>query len=170
MAHWIKVVKREVMLAIPAIIFFVIAFNLITFTERLIERANDLNYTSYLKATVGALLVGKCLIIINSFRFIEAFSDKPLIYNITWKFFIYGFAVLLFRVAEDFSHSLFFYESTRIAVHLMMEKLASPVFWAIQMWLLMLFAVFVLFSDLSGALGEGKMKKMLFGQPEGGSA
>ncbi len=163
MAHFYKVIQEDIKQAIPAIIFFIISFNLINLTERLLERAEDLSYTSYFKATIGALLVSKCLILVNTFPFINAFPKKPLIYNITWKFMVYGLAVFLFRVTEGFFHFWFFYENAGVACQAVLERLASPVFWAVQTWLFMLFIVYIVFSDLNEAIGSAKIKKILFG-------
>lgn len=163
MLRIVKVIQEEIKQAIPAIIYFVISFNLIALTERLMERAEGVGYISYFKATIGALLVGKCLIIINAFPFINAFPKKPLIYNISWKFMVYGLAVFLFRITEDFFHFWFFYDSASVAGLAVLDRLTSPFFWAIQVWLFMLFIVYIVFSDLSAEIGHSKMKKMLFG-------
>src|SRR5437867_58033 len=100
-------IKAEIIHAIPAILYFLVTFNLINYTERLMLRSIEPGFGSYLLATLGALLVGKLLIIVNSFSFINAFPRKPMIYNIVWKFFIYGLATILFRILEAFTHFIF---------------------------------------------------------------
>lgn len=158
-----KFLKEEIIRTIPAVIFFLITFNLINFTERLIEKPNDIGYTSYLTVSIGALIAGKFLLIINSFKFINAYSTKPLIYNITWKFFIYGIGVLLFRIIDEFLEHLVHDGSVEIAYEHIMIRLASPGFWAIQTWLLMLFVAYIVTTDFIQAIGKDKFKKMLFG-------
>jgi hypothetical protein len=165
MTQLLKILKDEIIHAIPAMIFFVITFNLITLTQRLIERADDLAYTSYTKATIGALLVGKCIIIVDNFQFVNAFAKRPLIYDILWKFFIYALAAFTFWLAEDFFHFLFLVGNSSQAAAAVGVKLASPAFWAILLWILMLFAVYVVASEVIEELGKDKIKKILFGSP-----
>src|SRR5687768_1118212 len=92
--------KLEIIHAIPAIIFFLISFNLINLTERLMIRTEEIDgiFLSYWSATIAALLVGKIIILVNSFSFINLFPDKPLVYNISWKFLVYGVLTFLFRI------------------------------------------------------------------------
>lgn len=163
MVHILKVLKDDFIRAIPAMIFFLITFNLINLTERLIEKPNDIGYTSYLTVSVGALIAGKFLIIMNSFNFINAFRHRPLIYNIVWKFCIYGIGILVFRIVDGFIEHLLRDGSAEIAYEQVMTRLASPGFWAIQTWLFMLFTAYIVTSDFISAIGKKQFRKMLLG-------
>ena len=158
----IKWIKEEFLSVLPAIIFFMIAFNLIVLSEKLMIRQSTPSYLSYALATLFAFVVGKCLIIINHFPFINAFAKKPLIYNIIWKFCIYGFFVLVFRIADKAIR--FTYENHHIefVYQQLQTVLLSPAFWAIQLWLLMLFCVYVVSSEFIDALGKDKVINLLF--------
>lgn len=163
LCQWLKM---EILKVLPAIIFFAISFNLVNFTERLTLRPFEITnaYTSYLTATIGALLVGKLIIIVNCFSFINAFPHKPLIYNILWKLFIYGLLTLLFRMMDDYIHIYWLDGSSSAAYHYVSAKLISPFFWAIQLWILMLFAVYITANEFFSAIGKDKIIKLLLGK------
>ena len=110
-----KFIVEETIKVIPAIIFFAISFNLINFTQRLMHKPSTSAGSSYLTATIGALIVGKFILIVNQLPFINAFPKKPLLYNIVWKFTIYGSFALLFRIAEKFLDLVFKYDRPHIA-------------------------------------------------------
>ncbi len=155
--------KEEFIKVIPAIIFFAIAFNLIVFTDNLLLHNRQMPQESYLTATFAALVVGKFLLIVNQFGFVNLFPQKPLIYNISWKIFIYGSLALLFRIVEKlFDFSFEYHHSKTITQHLA-NLMESPNFWAMQMWIFILFIVYVVACEFIRVLGAEKVKTLLLG-------
>lgn len=157
-------IKKEIINIIPAVIYFVIAFNLIHFTVGLSLCAGEPRDYTYWTVTLGALIVGKMLLIINSFPFVNLFPNKPLACNITWKFFLYGFFVFIFHTLEAIFHYSLKYKNIDQAYVLLKAELVSSLFWATQMWLLLLFFIFVVFSEFVRILGKNKVKEILFGK------
>ncbi|MDR3477433.1 MAG: hypothetical protein P4M14_05310 [Gammaproteobacteria bacterium] len=163
MLRLLKWFKEESIRVLPAIIYFVIAFNLIHFTTSLSLREGDVRYLSYFSVTFAALIVGKVLILVNYLPFINAFPNRPLIYNIIWKFCIYCLFFLLVRLLHIFIHGYFNEGSADLAYQHVAQEFVSPVFWSGQMWLMLVFFVFIVFSELFSALGKEKVKHLLFG-------
>jgi hypothetical protein len=155
--------KEESIRILPAIIYFMIAFNLIHFTTGLSLKAGDVRYLSYFSVTIAALIVGKVLILVNYLPFINAFPKKPLIYNIIWKFVIYCLFFLLVRLLHIFIHGYFDEGSAALSYQHVVQEFMSPIFWNGQMWLMLVFLVFIVFSELFSALGKEKVKRLLFG-------
>ena len=96
-----RYVKDEIIHLLPAIIYFAVSFNLFHFAQGLLMRPGDIRYTSYLGATLGAILAGKVIFIAESMPFINLFPDKPIFYNISWKFLVYSIFVLLVQVMDN---------------------------------------------------------------------
>ena len=71
---------HEVRLILPTTIFFFLAFILIATTQRLILLEYHVPLTGYAAAFIGALIVGKVVLIMDKFRFINKFPEHPLIY------------------------------------------------------------------------------------------
>ncbi len=161
-----EIIKGEIISILPVVIFFLIAFNLIVYTEDLMLKHYNAGYFSYMLATIGALIVGKFLIIVNYMPFINAFPNKPLIYNIIWKFFVYGSFAVLFRIVEKLIDLSFKYEHIPLIYSHLITILVSPVFWAIQIWLSMLLVIYVVTSEFMRVLGKSKINSLLFDRPD----
>src|SRR5215475_12879175 len=95
---------REV---IPPTIFFFIGFNLILFTKRLFLADYLIEYTGFLIATTGALIVGKVILIANKLPFLRRFDYAPLAYPILFKTIVYTVLVFVARLLEALLHYLF---------------------------------------------------------------
>lgn len=164
MRKYVQLIREEIQRAIPAVVYFIIAFNLINFTESLQFRSDQIPIFSYLEVTLGALVAGKMLILIDLLPFINAFPNKPMAYNIAWKFCIYNIGTLLFRIVEGYLELWLHYRNADLAWYFLKIKLASPEFWAIQMWLVLILFVYVVFNEFIRVLGRKKVARMLFGK------
>jgi hypothetical protein len=158
-----KWLETEAERTIPAIIYFAITFTLVHLSQVLSRPPGDTPYTGYLGALIGALIAGKIIIIAESLPFINAFSRKPLVYNIFWKFSIYGFFALLVQIVDFLTKSTIRLGDFNLALHHTWHAFLSPLCWSIQIWVLMLFFIFVVFSDLERVIGRHKMLRILFG-------
>lgn len=164
LSHLLKKLKEEVISVIPAVIYFCIAFNLIHLAVGLMLKPDDVRYLSYTTVTIGALIIGKVLIIADSLPFINLFPTKPLIYNIIWKFFLYNICVVIVWSLDTFVQEYyFFFKSAYAAWGQVLFDYSTPFFWSAQLALWMTFLVFTVFSELTRAIGKEKMKKMIFG-------
>ncbi len=164
MPRIMKALSAEIISIIPAVIFFAITFNLIVLTEKLMIGHNTPSYLSYSLATLSALIVGKCLIIINSIPYINAFPKKPLIYNIVWKFFIYVIFIFIFRIADK-ALEFYFKDDNATLMYRQVEDLFSrPSFWAIQVWLIMSFTVYIVAGEFINVLGKQQVLQLLLGK------
>jgi hypothetical protein len=99
--HKVKHLIREL---IPPVVFFFVAFQLLAFTHALMLRGYGIEVTTFVAATVGALVVAKVVLLADLLPFINRFPGRPLIYNIAWKTTIYFVAALLVRYLEEFIH------------------------------------------------------------------
>jgi len=165
MAKLLTTLKHEFFEIIPPTIFFFIAFSLLMGTQRLIQREYGIPLTGFGMAFIGALLVGKVVLIADALPFVNKFPDKPLLYNVVWKALIYFMAALLFRYLEHLIHFLMKHESFLEAHSHLMEEIVWPHFWLIQMWLAVLFFVYCAMRELVRAIGREKVIQMFIGSP-----
>jgi len=155
--------KHEFRLMLPPTIFFFIAFTLIAVTQRLILREYGVPLTGFAEAAIGALIVGKVVLITDKLPFVNKFPDHPLIYNIAWKSSIYFIAALLFRYIEHLIPFLREHDDfTRANQHLLAE-IVWPHFWLVQMWLVVLFLAYCTMRELIRVIGKEEIMRMFFG-------
>ncbi|MFM8331415.1 MAG: hypothetical protein ACKN9T_06975 [Candidatus Methylumidiphilus sp.] len=161
----LKTLKHEFLLVLPPTIFFLVAFTLIMATQRLILREYGIPLVGFGAAVIGALLVGKVVLIADHLPFVNKFPDKPLLYNTLWKTFIYFLAVMLFRYLEHGIPLLFEHRDFLEANRHLVDKIIWPHFWLIHMWLAVLFFVYCALRELVGVIGRERVIAMFIGGP-----
>jgi hypothetical protein len=156
-------VKHEVLELIPPAVFFFIAFQVIAFTRALMLEQYGIKVTTFVAATIGALVVAKVILIADMLPFINRYPGKPLIYNVVWKTAIYFVVSLLVRYVEHIIPFVRKQGSLIAANRQLMDEVIWPHFWAIQIWLLLLLLVYCSFRELVRALGRDRVLQMFFG-------
>src|SRR5262245_28054347 len=97
-------ILHELRGALPPTIFFFVGFNFIVLTTNLLVANYAVAVSSFMLATVAALVVGKAVITANAMPFIKLFDRAPLIQPILFKTAVYWVAVFFARLAERFVH------------------------------------------------------------------
>jgi hypothetical protein len=159
--HWLK---KELIEVLPAVVYFLAAFSLINLTENLMLRDSGISYASFSRVLVGALIVGKVILVADLFPFVDVFRGRPLIYNTLWKSGLYAITSLLFRLGELTFESLLEYKSVLVAREHILAAIAEPRFWAIQLWIVILLLIFVASKELIGAIGAVRIRQLFFGR------
>jgi len=149
---------------LPPTIFFFVAFNLILFTKRLILEAYLIQFAGFAIATASALIVGKSVLVANAMPFIRRFDYAPLAQPILFKTVVYTFFVFVARLIEAFIRYLF--EGGVIGGGRFIEQQMGNFSWhqfiATQMWIFVLFLVYVTGSEINALFGDGELFKIFF--------
>ena len=156
-------VKHLIHELIPPVTFFFVAFQLLALTRALMLRQYGIEATTFVEATIGALVVAKVVLLADLLPFINRFPGRPLIYNITWKTLIYLLAALAVRYLEAFIH---FYRQQGLilgATRHMLDEIVWPHFWAIQIWLTVLLMLYCTMDELGRALGRNRVRELFLG-------
>jgi hypothetical protein len=149
---------------LPPTIYFFVGFNLILFTKRLFLAEYLIQFSGFLLATIGALVVGKTVLIADAMPFLRRFDQAPLAQPILFKTVVYSLLVSLVRLLEAFVHYLI--EGGNVAHGGFLDELLGSFSWdhfiATQLWIFVLFLVYVTASEINGLLGDGELFKILF--------
>jgi hypothetical protein len=149
---------------LPPTIFFFLGFNLILFTKRLILEDYLIQFTGFFLATVSALVVGKVVLVAEMMPLLRRFDGEPLVKPILFKTVVYTVLVFIARLLEAFIH----YVAGGGAVGrggFIEEQLGSfswHRFIATQMWIFVLFLVYVTANEINQLLGDGELFKIFF--------
>lgn len=162
--------KQEFLGVIPTAIYFFIAFQLLAFTRDLIVQEYDVEISTFVAATVGALIVAKIVMVVDLLPFVNRFPDKPLIYNIVWKTSIYLVAAFLFRYIEYLVPFVLDYGDIAEANRHLLAEVIWPHFWIVQIWLFVLFFLYCVLKELVRVLGRERVYSMFLGRAEPGVA
>ena len=156
-------VVHELRSALPPVIFFFVGFNFVVLTTNLLVADYGAAVSSFMLATLAALVVGKAVITANAAPFIKLFDRAPLARPILFKTAIYWVAVFFARLAERFVH-FWIVDGNRpgdFPAHLI-SSFSWHRFTAISLWVLVLFLVYVTASEFTQLLGPAEMRRLLF--------
>ena len=103
----LTIVKNEFLELLPPTIFFFIAIGLLMLTKHLVLKQYDIHVSDFAAVVVGALIIGKVVLIADHFSFVDKYPGKPLIYNVLWKTGIYFIAACIVRIAEEIIPKIF---------------------------------------------------------------
>ena len=149
---------------LPPTIFFFFGFNLILFTKRLMLEDYLIQFAGFGIATVSALIVGKVVLVADLMPLLRRFDNAPLVQPILFKTVIYTLFVSIARLIEAFIHFLLGGGAVGSG-SFVREQLGSfswHHFAAIQMWIFVLFLIYVTASELNQLFGDGELFKIFF--------
>ena len=147
---------------LPPTIFFFTGFNLILWTKRMILQEQGIEFSGFLVATMAALVVGKAVLVTDHMPFMRRFDGAPLLQPILFKASIYWVCVFLVRLGEGLLH--FLREGGTLVAfpqHLI-DQFSWPRFLTIQVWLMVLFLVYVTIHELNQLFGDGELYRLFF--------
>ncbi|MDD5137113.1 MAG: hypothetical protein PHX20_00360 [Candidatus Omnitrophica bacterium] len=159
----LKWAREEFRKVFPAVLYFFCAINLFNLTFGWMMESEGIRLMTFPRIIISSLIIGKVMLIADAMPFLNIFSSKPLIYNTLWKTSIYSFFGFLFLAAEKLV-PFFFKYSMGIAWQRMVNDTPWPRFCTAQIWLTILFLLFVVFRELHIALGKDKLRQIFFGK------
>jgi hypothetical protein len=156
-------VLHEVREALPPTIFFFIGFNFIVFTTNLLVAQYAIAVSSFMLATLAALVVGKAVLVANKMPFLTRYDRAPLIQPILFKTAVYWVIVFLARLLERFAHfSVIERNPPGDFVPYLITTFSWHRFSAVSLWILVLFLIYVTASEFSHLFGAGEIPRLFF--------
>jgi hypothetical protein len=155
---WLAQVKH----ALPPTIFFLVGFNLILWTKRLILQEQGVEFSGFFTAIVAALLVGKAVLVTDNLPFMRRFDGAPMIQPILFKSAIYWVCVLIVRLAEEVVHFVAAGGAIAAFGDHFVNHFSLPRFLSIQIWLMVLFLAYVTIHELNQLFGDGELYRLFF--------
>lgn len=156
-------ILHELRSALAPTLFFFVGFNFIVLTTNLLVAEYAVAVSSFMLATVAALVVGKAVITANAMPFLTLFDRAPLIEPILFKTTVYWVAVFFARLGERFVH-FSLVDGNRpsdFGVHLI-TTFSWHRFTAVSLWIFVLFLIYVTAAEFSQLLGPTEMRRLLF--------
>lgn len=155
---WLGLVKHM----LPPTIFFFVGFNLILLTMQLALAEHGIDVRGFFTATFAALLVGKAVLVMDKTPFMSRFDGSPLIQPILFKSLIYWLCVLVVRLAEASIHFGIEHGTLDGFGAYLVEQFRWRRFIAIQVWLMVLFMLYVAVHELNNLFGDGELRRVVF--------
>jgi hypothetical protein len=155
--------KEEFFAILPPTIFFFVALHIVMFVRVLMLEGTGVAPSSSISIAVAALILGKAVLVADMLPMINRFPHKPLIYNIAWKTVIY---LLISAVIHYLERLIDFWRQTGGFVagnQKLLAEIIWPHFWAIQIILFVLIAMYCTIHELVRVIGREKVMRIFFG-------
>jgi hypothetical protein len=155
--------KEEFFKILPPTIFFFVALHIVAFVHALMLKKTGIAPSSSVSIAVAALILGKAVLIADMVPMINRFPNKPLIYNVAWKTLIYW---LMATVIHYMERLIDFWRQTGGFVagnQKLLAEIIWPHFWAIQIILFVLIAMYCTMHELVRVMGRENVIKIFFG-------
>lgn len=156
---------REAREMLPPALYFLVSFNLLVLTVQELDPAYGTTTVSYVTATIGALLVGKAVLLADVLPFFHRHAHRPLVYNTAWKAFLYFAVTLVLHLVER----VITIARGRYGLVNGIEDVAShfnwPHFLVVQLWLALLLLIYSACREVVQALGPRRMFALFFVTP-----
>jgi hypothetical protein len=165
MGNAFEKIKEEFLAVIPPTVFFFLTLGLVAVVRMLMTKGTGIPISTPIQVAVGALILGKAVLIADMLPLINRFPDKPLSYNVAWKTVIYVLVALVIHYLERLVD--FWKEAGGLvaANEKLLAGMVWPHFWAIQIILVVLILNYCVMHELARVIGENKLREMFFGKP-----
>ena len=155
--------KEEFFALLPPTIFFFVALHIVMFIRVLMLEGTGLAPSSSVSIAVASLILGKAVLIADMLPMINRFPNKPLIYNVAWKTVIY---LLISAIIHYLERLIDFWRQAGGFVagnQKLFAEIIWPHFWAIQIILFVLIAMYCTVHELVRVIGREKVLRIFFG-------
>jgi hypothetical protein len=156
-------ILHEAREALPPTVFFFVGFNFIVFTTNLLLADYGAAAFNFMVATVGALVVGKAVLVANAMPYVRLYDRAPLIRPILFKTVFYAVIVFLARLLERFVHySVVERNAPGDFPAYLMTAFSWDRFAAINLWIIVLFLIYVSASEVARLFGREELWRIFF--------
>lgn len=156
-----RFVLREVRDMMPAVVFFFIGFNMVLLTKQLFLDAYLITLADLMLAAVSALIAGKVVLVGEAIPLMRRYETAPLAYSVLYKTIFYVVLVFIARLIEAGVPFVNHGGWDAFADH-MLNMFSWRRFIATQLWIIMLFAIYVTGAELARLFGHGELRKIFF--------
>ncbi len=156
------VLLRELRHILPPTLFFLVGFNLIVLTTQLAVNGTPRGIAGFVLASTAALVVGKTVLVANLMPVLRRFDTAPLFRTILFKTAFYWGLTLIARLIERVLGYLLSEGNLAGLPGYFAEHFQWGRFLAIQIWIMVLFALYVTATEIDGGIGPGGLRRILF--------
>jgi hypothetical protein len=156
--------KKEILEMLPPTIFFFLVFHVLAFIKRLLIGEFGISLADTSAATIGALVVGKSILIVDALPILKWIHQTRHIYTILWRILFYLIIVTLFQFIEGLIPFISKYGSISAAIEHLLEEIKWNHFVALRIILLLFIVIYTLIASIIESVGRKEFFKIFFGK------
>ena len=133
------------------------------FTTNLLVAQYAVAVSTFMLATIAALVVGKAVLVANAIPLLRRYDRAPLIQPILYKTAFYWVIVFFARLLERFVHfAIIERNPPGDFISYLITTFSWHRFAAISLWIFVLFLIYVTASEVSRLFGPGELRWLFF--------
>lgn len=157
--------KKEFLEMLPPTLFFMVVFCIIVFTRDLMSLVSDAEPFTYAAAILGALIIGKSVLIADALPIWRHFDNKTRAALIFGRSLAYAIVALLFQFLEELIPLVRNTGSIGTGLSHLADEIQWARFWGTHIQLLVFIILYNTLAVIAEELGRDRFTKMLFGKP-----
>ncbi len=162
MSKVLSFIKKELLEMLPPTAFFFFVFHLVAFTRDLMDERLGVGVFTSVAATIGALVIGKSILIADALPVWHHLDKQPRVYLIAARTVAYALVALAFQYLEELIPAWRETSSLAAAASKVGDEVYWPRFWASHILLLMFLALYNVVAVMMEAMGKQKVHALLF--------
>lgn len=155
--------KRELLEMLPPTLFFLLVFQVVVLVRRLLAEEAGLYLTTSATAVVGALILGKSILVADALPLFRFFRSERLIYNVVWRTLLYLAVALAFQLAEELIPLASKYGGLGAALGNLARETDWTRFWVTHAVLALFLSFYAFTTALIGVIGVRRFLRVFFG-------
>lgn len=157
--------KHEFLRMLPPTIYFLVIFHVLAFARQLMIQEWGVQVSSSVAATIGALIVGKAVLVADALPIVKRIARTRLAYDIAFRTLLYLLLALLFKLVEELIPALGREGGFTTAVTEVFGEIQWPRFLLVNIFMAMFLLFYNLLTGLIRALGQAEFRRLLW-QPQ----
>ncbi|MDR3606026.1 MAG: hypothetical protein P4M08_01450 [Oligoflexia bacterium] len=156
-------IEREILDLIPIWLFFLFAFALLSLTQSVILADYGLRRSGPPMVIIGSLIVAKAFLVADHLRLINWFKERPLIYGVLWKTWIYAAGVSVVWYLEQFVDLLLKHHAFVEANIELIHRIGTTRTLILVVWVTLLLFAFSGTREFIRLFGKARFTESFFG-------
>ena len=156
---------REFLEILPAVLFFFVALIVILVLLKLFVSQYSIEFYAFSKAAVGALILGKVVLVMDWAESRRRVSTQPRAVVIACKTFIYAVAVIVLGIGERIIHSAREAGDFRDGVKLVIANANLDRFLGCVLLISLIVSTYLVMEEIDRAMGKGALLRLFFERP-----
>lgn len=150
---------------VPAVLFFFVALMLIMVLFKLFVSQYSIEFYAFSKAAIGALIVGKVVLLMDWVESSHRASSLPRAAVIACKTLLYGIGVVVLGIGDRLIHSYRVAGSLRGGIDLIIASARLDHFLGCVLLITMILVAYFVMQEIDHAMGKGALFKLFFARP-----
>ena len=157
MKRLLTFLKHEFLKMLPPTIYFFVVLHIILFARNLLAEEWGIKNASSALATIGALIIGKSILIVDALPLFSRLAKRRLIYDIAARSIMYIVIALALQFLEEFIPLVAKHEGLAKASQHVFSEIDWPQFWVSHLLIVVFLLFYTTMSGVMRVIGKGRV-------------